>query len=155
RRGGELIDATALQFPGVIDTIYRYDGPLGVTFERGVPTLRVWAPTARAVTLWIDGPMPMSLDRDTGVWSITGAASWGNRYYIYEVEVFVRSTGRVERNLVTDPYSVSLARNSAPTQIVALSSAALNPEGWDRLRKPKLDAFTDITLYELHVRDFS
>jgi len=34
-----------------------------------------------------------------------------------EVEVFARSTGHVEHNLVTDPYSTSLSRNSARSQI--------------------------------------
>ena len=54
-------------------------------------------------------------------------ASWANRYYIYEVEVFVRSTGRVERNLVTDPYSVSLSMNSQRSQIVSLADPAWKP----------------------------
>jgi hypothetical protein len=43
------------------------------------------------------------------VWSITGQRDWADSFYLYEVEVFVRSTGRVERNMVTDPYSLSLS----------------------------------------------
>ena len=99
--------------------------------------------------------MSMTVDPATGVWSITGNAGWNGRFYVYEVEVFVRSTGRVEHNLVTDPYSVSLSRNSQRSQIVDLAAAAWKPAGWDSLAKPRLDAPEDIVLYELHVRDFS
>ena len=60
-----------------------------------------------------------------------------------------------ERVQVTDPYSVSLARNSRRSQIVDLASPDLKPTGWDTLVKPPLAAPEDITLYELHVRDFS
>jgi pullulanase-type alpha-1,6-glucosidase len=159
---GELLDATGLQLPGVLDDLYAYDGPLGATFASGAPTLRVWAPTARSVTLHLferhDSPqgevLPMRLD-GRGVWSAAGPPEWRGRYYLYEIEVFVRATGRVERNFVTDPYALSLSANSERSQIVDLRDPALRPRGWDTLRKPPLAAFEDIVLYELHVRDFS
>ena len=162
--GGVLIDATSLQIPGVLDDLYTYDGKLGAIFNNGVPTLKVWAPTARSVKLHLfDNSNPatpatvlsMTIDPATGVWSITGDASWYGKFYAYEVEVFVRSTGQVEHNLVTDPYSVSLSRNSRRSQIIDLADAAWKPAGWDGLLKPPLDAPEDIVLYELHVRDFS
>ncbi|HEX7153885.1 MAG TPA: pullulanase-type alpha-1,6-glucosidase [Thermoanaerobaculia bacterium] len=154
-----LVDATSLQLPGVLDDLYANDQPLGVTFNAGVPTLKVWAPTARNVQLQLfDGANmtvhAMTRDAD-GVWSITGDASWNGRYYLYDVEVFVRAAGSIVHNVVTDPYSVSLARNSARSQIVDLSSTAVKPLGWDAVVKPRLDAPEDIALYELHVRDFS
>jgi pullulanase len=162
---GELLDATSLQIPGVLDDLYAYEGPLGATFTGGVPTLRLWAPTARSVKLRLYNDSNPSTDGIVvamladvlapGVWKVTGEASWQGKYYAYEVEVFARSTGHVEHNLVTDPYSVSLSRNSRRSHIVDLSSAALKPRGWDSLRKPSLDAPVDISLYELHVRDFS
>ena len=161
---GAPVDATSLQIPGVLDDLYTYPGGLGVSFQSGIPTLRLWAPTARAVELHLfDDSNPattatvhaMTLDAATGVWSITGDSSWNGRFYAYEVEVFVRSTNRVENNLVTDPYSVSLSRNSQRSQIVDLAAAAWKPAGWETLVKPRLDAPEDITLYELHVRDFS
>jgi pullulanase len=160
---GTLVDATSLQIPGALDDLYTYDGPLGVTFANGVPTLRVWAPTARSVKLHLfadSNPATAASVREmtagpAGVWSIAGDAGWRGAFYLYEVEVFVRSTGHVERNLVTDPYSVSLSRNSQRSQILDLAQPELKPMGWDRLRKPALDAPEDIVLYELHVRDFS
>ena len=97
----------------------------------------------------------MTLDPATGVWSVTGPSSWYGKYYLYEVKVFVRSTGHVETNLVTDPYSVSLSMNSKRSQIVSLDDPAFKPPGWDGLAKPRLAAPEDIVLYELHVRDFS
>ena len=78
-----------------------------------------------------------------------------NQYYLYEVEVFVPKTGKIETNLVTDPYSVSLAMNSLRSQIVDLEDPALKPDGWDKLSKPSLAAPEDSVIYELHIRDFS
>ena len=166
--GGALVDATGLQIQGVLDDLYTYDGPLGATFSGGaaahVPTLRVWAPTATSVQLHLfDDSNPataatvvaMTADPATGVWSVTGPASWYGQYFLYEVDVFVRSTGKVETNLVTDPYSVSLSQNSRRSQIVDLADAEWKPAGWDTYAKPRLDAPEDIVLYELHVRDFS
>jgi pullulanase len=160
---GELVDATGIQIPGVLDDLYTYNGQLGITFEYGIPTLRVWAPTAKSVTLHlfdnsrtpVSRTFPMTWNADTGVWSVTGDVSWDNKFYLYEVEVFVHSTGQTERSMVTDPYSVSLAMNSTRSQIVDLNDPRLKPDGWDELEKPELPAPEDITIYELHVRDFS
>ncbi len=162
---GALTDATGLQIPGVVDDWYTYDGPLGVTWEDGVPTLRVWAPTAQRVRLirYADADPAsepeettiMRVDPDTGVWSITGEPGWDRSFYEYEVRVFAPSTGAVETNLVTDPYSFSLSQNSGRSQIVNLDDADLKPAGWDELAKPPLAAPEDSVIYELHVRDFS
>jgi pullulanase len=160
--GATLEDATSLQIPGVLDHLYSYDGSLGVVWSAGTPTIKVWAPTAKFVSLRLFNDSTTAsyathtMTRDAfGVWSVTGDASWNGRYYLYDVEVYVRSTGNVEHNVVTDPYSVSLSRNSARSQIVDLSAASLKPAGWDALAKPPLAAPEDIALYELHVRDFS
>jgi hypothetical protein len=101
--------------------LFTYDGELGVSWQAGSPTIRVWAPTAKSVALHLfedSDPastatvLPMTYDPASGVWSISGEAGWKNQYYLYEVEVYVHSTEAVEHNLVTDPYSVSLAMNS-------------------------------------------
>ena len=69
--------------------------------------------------------------------------------------MYVHSTGQVEHNIVTDPYSFSLAMNSTRSQIVDLNDAALKPAGWDTLAEAAAGAPEDITIYEVHVRDFS
>lgn len=162
-QSGKDVDATGVQFPGALDDLYKYDGSLGVTFDGAVPTLRVWAPTAQLVTLFLydsekasyANKLPMDWDASTGVWSVTGEADWNGKYYLYEVKVFAPSTGKIETNLVTDPYSLSLSMNSKRSQIVDLNDASLKPQGWDTLPKPPLAAPEDIVIYELHIRDFS
>jgi pullulanase len=160
---GTLLDATSAQLAGVLDDLDTYDGPLGATFAAGVPTLRLWAPTAKRVNVLLyDGTSATSTFTrvamtagDKGVWSATGDAAWKNRFYRYEVEVYVRKEGKVVTNLVTDPYSVALSTNSQFSQLVDLADPALAPQGWATVAKPALEAPEDIVLYELHVRDFS
>lgn len=159
-----LQDATGVQIPGVLDDLYATDAPLGVHFNEGVPMISVWAPTAQGIRLHVfDNADPateatvydMDYDEDTGVWSVTGESDWYGKYYLFEVTVYAPTTQQIETNLVTDPYSVSLSMNSTRSQIIDLSDPALMPEGWNELTKPPLEAPEDITLYELHVRDFS
>ena len=117
---GNLRIATGVQIPGVLDDLYANDGALGVAWAGSVPTVRVWAPTAKSVALRLypdattasSTTHAMTRDDATGVWSVTGTAAWKDQYYLYDVEVFAPSTGQVEHNLVTDPYSLALARNS-------------------------------------------
>jgi pullulanase len=159
--GGQLIDATGLQVPGVLDDLFFYDGDLGVVWEGDAPTLKLWAPTARSVGLHLfedtagDATEVLELEREGGVWSISGEPGWKGRYYLYEVTVYAPSTLRVETNLVTDPYSVSLAMNSTRSHIVDLRDPEHKPEGWDAYEKPDFGSFADITAYEIHMRDFS
>jgi pullulanase-type alpha-1,6-glucosidase len=161
---GDSVNATGLQIPGVLDDLYYYDGPLGVEIAGGTTTLRVWAPTARSITLLLfDGstpayapmPVPMAQDPATGVWSVSGGPEWIGKYYVYEVEVWAPTTGNIEFNHVTDPYSLSLGANSSRSQIVDLDDPGLQPPGWESLAKPELPAPEDVVVYELHVRDFS
>ena len=162
-QNGKLVDASGVQTWGVLDDVFFTDSPLGVTWQADQPTLRVWAPTARSVQLHLydnsttttDTVLPMTLDPQTGVWSNEGDADWKDKFYLYEVEVYVPSTGEIEQNLVTDPYTFSLATNSLRSQIVDLEDAALQPPDWQQLAKPALAAPEDAVIYELHVRDFS
>ena len=166
-RDGARLDATGVQVPGVLDDLYAdaaRDVELGISWDGDVPTLRLWAPTARSVTLH-RFPDPaaappgettaMALDPESGVWSVPGEPGWDRQYYLFEVEVYVPSTGAVESNVVTDPYSVSLAANSAKSQVVQLDDADLAPEGWPEVGTQAPPTPEQIDLYELHVRDFS
>jgi pullulanase-type alpha-1,6-glucosidase len=162
---GRLVDATAVQLPGVLDDLFPYDGPLGPAFDDASPAIRLWAPTAHLVRLQLydtseadaapTAVVPMARDEATGVWSATVDARWRDRFYTFAVRVFTRATNRVETNIVTDPYSVGLSTNSRRSQLVDLADPALMPDGWQRLTKPPLEGPEDIALYELHVRDFS
>ncbi len=160
---GKVIDATGVQIAGALDAVFPYDGPLGITIEDGKPVLRVWAPTALnvALQLYDDAAIktfnafPLTRDDASGVWSVTGDNSWMGKYYLYQVQVFVPSTAKIETNIVTDPYSVSLSMNSLRSQIVDLENTSLKPSGWDSVSKPPLAAPEDQVIYELHIRDFS
>nr|MDJ0801040.1 pullulanase-type alpha-1,6-glucosidase [Calothrix sp. MO_167.B12] len=162
---GKLLDATGIQIQGVLDDLYTYSGELGVIYGQGIPRLKLWAPTAKSVTLHrfadtqANAPAiktPMNLDSQTGVWSITGDASWNQQYYLYEVQVFTPTTGKITTNLVTDPYAVNLSQNSQKSQIVDINNdETLKPKGWDQLVKPTFTTPEDISIYEVHIRDFS
>jgi pullulanase-type alpha-1,6-glucosidase len=161
---GRLADATGVQIPGVLDDIYAgaVDDTLGVSWHSGVPTLSLWAPTAKDVDLRLrlpgassDTTVQMRRDND-GVWSINGRPQWDGASYLYEVQVYIGSTtDAVKTNVVTDPYSLALTMNSARSVVVNLDAAALEPAGWDDLAKPPLEQPEDSTIYELHLRDFS
>jgi pullulanase len=163
-RGENLSAISGLQIPGVLDDLYTTDAPLGVNFDGDVPTLSVWAPTAQSVSflLYADSnprsdatELPMTRDDVTGVWSITGDAGWINQYYRYRVNVFVPSEMAIVTNDVTDPYSISLSQNSTRSQIINWADETLAPIGWDEVVKPVITNPEDITVYELHIRDFS
>ncbi|GAB7193556.1 hypothetical protein NUM3379_42660 [Kineococcus sp. NUM-3379] len=161
---GKVTAATGVQVPGVLDDLYAgaTRRTLGLTWSGGRPSLALWAPTARSVTLHVHAPgtgaeiatAPMRQDRD-GVWTASGERRWKGASYTYEVEVFVPETGKVERNVVTDPYSVGLTTNSERSLFVDLADPALAPHGWEKLRKPGLERPEQLSVYELHVRDFS
>ena len=160
---GGLVSATGVQLPGVLDDVYSgaQKRSLGLTWRQGQPTLAVWAPTAKSVTLLLDqaGATPeqsVAMRRDAdGVWSVQGSRSWHNAHYLYEVTVYAPTTGTVVVNRVTDPYSVALTTNSQRSVLANLNDPALKPAGWDRLTKPVLPKPEYSSIYELHVRDFS
>jgi pullulanase len=163
---GTVIDATTVQAAGALDDLYAAAEKvmdLGASPARGATRFKLWAPTAHnvAVCTYDNGYAkanaiePMRFDAATGVWSTSRHADLSGKYYRYVVDVNVPNTGLV-RNLVTDPYSVSLTTDSQRSYIADLDSPRLKPNGWDKAPAPKkVAAPTDLTVYELHVRDFS
>jgi pullulanase len=163
---GRVLEATRLQLPGALDALYAdaEEVPdLGVTVTEGATQWKLWAPTARMVTLCLyrDGISPatsvepMRRDDATGTWSLRLPRDLSGGYYTYLVEVHVPGASMV-RNRVTDPYSVSLAADSTRSFITSLDASVTKPPGWDAASRPDpLSAPTDMAIYELHVRDFS
>lgn len=153
---GAVLAATGVQLAGVLDDLYANTAALGPVFKDGRPTLSVWAPTARQVALELDGrTVPMRRDDATGVWSVRGERGWKGKPYRYDVSVWAPSTGRMVRNLVTDPYSTALTTDSTYSLAVDLADPKLAPPGWRDLRKPAAVPFTSAQIQELHIRDFS
>jgi pullulanase/glycogen debranching enzyme len=163
---GEVLDATALQSPGALDDLYAAAtmvDDLGATAGGRASRFKLWAPTARAVAVCRyasgDGRAtavePMNFDAGNGTWSAASGLDLSGSYYSYLVDVFVRGVG-VVRNRVTDPYSVSLTTDSKRSYVANLASPRLKPAGWDSDTAPRrIAAQTDMTVYELHLRDFS
>ena len=155
---GPAAAASGLQIAGVLDDVYpgAATRTLGPTWQDGTPTLSLWAPTAKSVTISLhnDPSIPLHPSGD-GVWTVTGEPSWKGLYYLFDVEVYVPETGKVEHNLVTDPYSVALSTNSVRSQLADLDDPALEPPGWRTLAKPPPGSPAAQSIYELHVRDFS
>ena len=159
---GKPVKATQVQTALALDDLYAYDGPLGITFAAGVPTVYLWAPTAQSVKLHLhDATKTEILPAVTlsagpqGEWSATGAADWVGKYYVYEIALYHPVTSHIEHVMVTDPYAVNLSTNGLFAQIVDLADPALKPAGWDTLVKRSFTAPEDIVVYESHIRDFS
>ena len=163
---GDVQNATTLQVPGALDDLYAAAADvrdLGVSLGSFGTRFKLWAPTAQKVYVFTyDTPTStaatvdeMVMDPATGVWSATRSGDLTGKSYRYGVEVFARGVG-VVRNLVTDPYSVSLSTDSRRSWIGSLASAATKPAGWDASAIPtRVAAATDMVVYELHLRDFS
>ncbi|MFE9094352.1 pullulanase-type alpha-1,6-glucosidase [Streptomyces sp. NPDC007264] len=155
---GAVLAATGVQIAGVLDDVYgaAAKAELGPVFHHNRPTLAVWAPTAQSVSLELDGSLKaMKRDGSTGVWSVTGPASWKGKPYRYVVKVWAPSVRKVVTNTVTDPYSVALTANSERSLLVDLNDRSLAPKGWSALTKPKAVPLKDAEIQELHIRDFS
>ncbi|KAG8645291.1 hypothetical protein MANES_10G051700v8 [Manihot esculenta] len=161
---GKCSNATGLQLPGILDELFSYDGPLGAHFAKDAVSLYLWAPTAQAVRLCIYKDSFTSNPTETvqlmevnGVWSTKGPKDWEGCYYVYEVSVYHPSTLHIEKYFANDPYARGLSSDGKRTLLVNLDSDTLKPERWDILadEKPTLLSFSDISIYELHIRDFS
>ena len=163
---GMVVAATRIQSAGALDDMYAAAEAipdLGATPTAKKTDFRLWAPTARQVAVCTyDGPTSkasavhaMKRDDKTGAWSASLPRDLSGAYYKYAVDVVVPGVGLV-RNLVTDPYSVSLNADSKRSYIADLDAPNLKPAGWDATRPPAtVQAQTDMVIYELHVRDFS
>nr|CAD1843931.1 unnamed protein product [Ananas comosus var. bracteatus] len=161
---GKCKNATGLQLPGVLDDMFAYNGPLGAVFSKEAIALYLWAPTAQDVSACFyedpSGGVPLEciqLKELNGVWSVVGPRSWAGRYYVYELSVYHPSTSRIEKCESNDPYARGLSSDGKRTWLVDLDCEDLKPAGWDELadQKPSLHSFSDISIYELHIRDFS
>ncbi len=167
---GKVQNATTAQIAGALDDLYAAANnvpDLGATVAGGNTSFKLWAPTAQAVSLVLTSPVngsplltrtttdAMTRDAVTGVWQIAKPGSLQGSTYRYQVQVFVKGTGLV-KNLVTDPYSLGLTLGSQQSVVMDLNAAVTKPTGWDGGTPPAtVNAPSDLSIYELHVRDFS
>ena len=160
---GALRYLTGVQIAGVLDDLFYYSGALGTVFKgRQGLSINVWAPTAQSLKLQLfsnaNDATPASvvaMTESNGVWSAQLDRSWTGKYYLLDVLVYVPSQHQILESVVTDPYSLDLALNGAKTRITDLDSESQKPEEWDETRAPLLRSVNDLSIYELHLRDFS
>ena len=177
QKSGESVNAfTAVQIAPVLDSLYAAkatQASYGVGWnEAGNPTFALWAPTAKNVTLlsWNtstprgsdadvpgDGMRTAAVRGEDGRWSVDNAAGeiHEGAQYLWEINVYVPETGKVETNLVTDPYSVSLTVDSTRSVAVNMDNPAIAPSVWTDSKAPAIEDDAQRSIYELHVRDFS
>lgn len=177
QKSGESVNAfTGVQIAPVLDSLYAQaatQASYGVNWnEAGNPTFALWAPTAKSVALvsWNtstpsgsdadipgDGLRTEAVRGDDGRWSVDNAAGeiHEGAQYLWEVTVYVPETGKVEKNLVTDPYSVSLTVDSTRSVAVNMNNPSTVPAVWTNSKAPVIQDDAQRSIYELHVRDFS
>ena len=171
---GRLTDATGVQVPGVLDDLYARaasPGPYGVVAgirpRRRSPCGR--RPPRPVIAAGVAGaasgdragqrrPRATAMRRDAdGAWTAAGDAAVARRPLpVRGAACYAPTTGKVETNLVTDPYSVALTLNSTRSVAVDLHDPACSPPSWQTHPSPELASRTSTRrIYELHVRDFS
>ncbi len=166
--------ATGIQIAGVLDDLYYYPSKLGVVFNErsdraseadsasSPVQIKLWAPTAKSVSLQIfdnaadtTPSSVIAMHERSGVWSANGDRNWEGKYYLYSVAVYVPADHAVDNNLTTDPYSIDISVNGTKSRITNLDADSTMPRGWDHSDSPRLQSFSDLSIYELHIRDFS
>ena len=160
---GALQYATSLQIGGVLDDVFYYPGKLGVIYgEDGSLQLKLWAPTAQNVSVQIyNSPtdatplLTLPMTEKAGVWTAKGDARGEGKYYLYAVKVYVPQSQAVVTNLTTDPYSIDISVDGTMSRLTNLDSPGTKPPLWDEISSPPLASLSDLSLYELHIRDFS
>ena len=85
---------------------------------------------------------------NNGVWDTTIEGDLKGKYYTFQVE----QDGQWLEE-APDPYVKAVGVNGKRGMVVDL--AETNPEGWENDKRPPLENYNDIIIYELHVRDLS
>lgn len=164
-RRGKVVASTRLQAAKRLDALFpeAAELALGVYADTQHSRFAVWAPTARRLAVCLypsaaakaDALLEMRFQAASGAWLAEQAGNRHGQYYRYIVELYLPELGWV-RNLVSDPYAISANANGERSYIHDLKSAELAPKGWDeQIKAPALKHAVDMSIYELHVRDFS
>lgn len=134
---------------------YVYSGnDLGAVLGENSTTFKVWAPTASSVILNLFAAgdtvpayahIPMTKG-ERGVWETIQPCGHGT-YYNYTV------TTAVGTQDAADIYAKSAGVNGDRSMVIDLSKT--NPSGWAETRRMQPKRYSDVILWEVHVRDFS
>lgn len=133
---------------------------LGASYSKKATTFKVWSPNAASVRVNIfehgsdnEGDAgsimsrAMSLDKTTGVWSVTINGDLLNKYYTYSV-----THGKTTKE-TADVYAKACGVNGQRSMVVDLSTT--NPYGWENDKHVLVQNQTDASVWEISVADFS
>lgn len=133
---------------------------LGASYSKKATTFKVWSPNAASVRVNIfehgsdnEGDAgsimsrAMSLDKTTGVWSVTINGDLLNKYYTYSV-----THGKTTKE-TADVYAKACGVNGQHSMVVDLSTT--NPDGWENDKHVLVQNQTDASVWEISVADFS
>jgi pullulanase len=133
---------------------------LGASYSKKATTFKVWSPNAASVRVNIfehgsdnEGDAgsimsrAMSLDKTTGVWSVTINGDLPNKYYTYSV-----THGKTTKE-TADVYAKACGVNGQRSMVVDLSTT--NPDGWENDKHVLVQNQTDASVWEISVADFS
>jgi pullulanase len=141
----------------LFDDYPAYSGnDLGVKYSPLKTVFKVWAPKASEVKLRLYDAGAGGVAINTismvksinGTWRTSVTKNIKNKYYTFQV----MQDGRWLLEC-PDIYAKAVGVNGARGMVADM--AATNPSGWQSDKKPALKNFTDIILYELHIRDIS
>lgn len=134
-----------------------YEGnDLELTYTSQVSKFRVWAPTANEVKLLLytdgyEGSAYKIIDMkrsENGTWVKEVEENLKGKFYTFQIKID-------ELWLDETPGMWVKATGVNGKRAAIIDMGETNPEGWENDKRPELQNFTDIVLYELHVRDFS
>lgn len=134
-----------------------YEGnDLGVTYTPKATQIRVWAPSASEVLLRIydqghEGNLLESISMKKakqGTWLAKLKGDKKNLYYTIQTKIEGEWM-----NEVPDMYAKAVGVNGMRGMIVDF--AETNPEGWEAVQRPKTECFSNMVIWEIHMRDFS
>lgn len=133
---------------------------LGASYSKKATTFKVWSPNAASVRVNIfehgsdnEGDAgsimsrAMSLDKTTGVWSVTINGDLLNKYYTYSV-----THGKTTKE-TADVYAKACGVNGQRSMVVDLGTT--NPDGWENDKHVLVQNQTDASVWEISVADFS
>ena len=131
---------------------------LGMTYHKDRTTLRLWSPMAQSVeaVLYQTGDegepiRTIQMTRDaSAVWTAVLEGDCAGLYYMYRC-TFKNEDGTIRHTESQDPYSVATGVNGKRSMILDL--AQTDPDGFAEDAGPKPQAYTDLVITEMSVRD--
>lgn len=169
----EKTKTKAVSFDKLFDTDkfisdYTYSGDdLGVTYSKERTEWKLWSPLSvkADLVLYKDGTPKALVTDNSGGWNDFAYKVESMRYdsngvyvaalkgdwsgYFYQYRLYYNGT-YVD---TPDPYATSCGLNGVRSAVTDFSS--LNPTGWDDISYPALSSPTELTPYEVHIRDLT